>query len=49
MIKVDDRKILSYNFLMQDFITDTCGLNCILIISLLNNNIKFEDIKIGFV
>ena len=49
MMKVDDRKILSSNFQIQDFNTDTCGLYCILILFLLNNKIKFEDIIIGFV
>ena len=48
MMKVDDRKILSSNFQIQDFNTDTCGLYCILINFLLNNKIKFEDIIIGF-
>ena len=49
MMKVDDRKILYSNFQIQDFNTDTCGLYCILILFLLNNKIKFEDIIIGFV
>ena len=49
MMKVDDRKILSSNFQIQDFNTDTCGLYCIQILFLLNNKIKFEDIIIGFV
>ena len=49
MMKVDDRKILSSNFQIQDFNTDTCGLYCILIFFLLNNKIKFDDIIIGFV
>ena len=49
MIKVDDRKILSSNFQIQDFNTDTCGLYCKLSLFLLNNKIKFEDIIIGFV
>ena len=49
MMKVDDRKILSSNFQIQDFNTDTCGLYCLLILFLLNNKIKFEDIIIGFV
>ena len=49
MMKIDDRKILSSNFQIQDFNTDTCGLYCILILFLLNNKIKFEDIIIGFV
>ena len=49
MIKVDDRKILSSHFQIQDFNTDTSGLYCILILFLLNNKIKFEDIIIGFV
>ena len=48
MMKVDDRKILSSNFQIQDFNTDTCGLYCIRILFLLNNKIKFEDIIIGF-
>ena len=48
MMKVDDRIILSSNFQIQDFNTDTCGLYCILILFLLNNKIKFEDIIIGF-
>ena len=48
MMKLDDRQILSSNFQMQDFNTDTCGLYCILILFLLNNKIKFEDINIGF-
>ena len=47
MIKVDDRKTLSSK--IQDFNTDTCGLYCILILVLLNNKIKFEDVIIGFV
>ena len=47
MMKVDDRKILSSNFQIQDFNTDTCGLYCILILFLLNNKIKFEEIIIG--
>ena len=49
MMKVDDRKILSSNFQIQNFNTDTCGLYCILILFLLNNKIKFEDIIINFV
>ena len=49
IMKVDDRKILSSNFQIQDFNTDTCGLYCILILFLLSNKIKFEDIIIGFV
>ena len=32
MMKVDDRKIFSSNFQIQDFNTDTCGLYCILIL-----------------
>ena len=48
MIKVNDRKILSSNFQIQDFNTDTFRLYCILILFLLNNKIKFEDIIIGF-
>ena len=48
-MKVDDRKILSCNFQIQDFNTETCKLYCILILYLLNNKIKFEDIIIGFV
>ena len=47
MMKVDDRKILSSNFQIQDFNTDTCKF-CILILFLLNNKIKFEDIIISF-
>ena len=49
MMKVDDRKILSSNFQIQDFNTDTCRLYCNLILFLLNNTIKFEDIIIGIV
>ena len=49
MMTVDDQKILSSNFQIQDFNTDTCGLYCILIFLLLNNKLKFEDIIIGFV
>ena len=48
MMKVYDQKILSSNFHIHDFNTDTCGLYCILILFLLNNNIKFENIIIGF-
>ena len=48
MMKVDDRKILSSNFQIKDFNTDTCGLYRILILFLLNIKIKFEDIIIGF-
>ena len=48
MMKVDDRNILSSNFKIQDFKTETCELYCILILCLLNNKIKFEDIIIGF-
>ena len=48
MMKVDDQKILSSNFQIQDFNTDICVLYCILILFLLNNKIKFEDIIIGF-
>ena len=47
MMIVDDRQIVSSNFQIQNFITDTCGLYCILILFLLNNNIQFEDIIIG--
>ena len=32
MMKIDDRIILSSNFQIQDFNTDTCGLYCILIL-----------------
>ena len=49
MIKVDYRKILSSNFQIQDVNTDTCRLYCILILFLLNNKIKLQDIIIGFV
>ena len=49
MMNVDDQKILSSNFQIQDFNRDTCGLYCILILFLLNNKIKFEYINIGFV
>ena len=38
MIKVNDRKILSSNFQIQDFITNTCGWNCILIVSIKQSN-----------
>ena len=48
-MKVDDRNILSSNFHIQDFNKDICGLYCILILFLLNNKTKFEDIIIGFV
>ena len=48
MMKVDDRKILSNNFQIQDFNTDTCKLYCRLILFLLNNKIKLEDMIIGF-
>ena len=48
MMKIDHLKILSSNFQIQDFNTDTCGLYCILILFLLNTKIKFEDIIIGF-
>ena len=41
MMKVDDQKILSSYFQIQDFNTDTCWLYCILILVLLNNKIKF--------
>ena len=49
MMKVDDRKILITNFQIQDFKSNTCGLYDILILFVLNNKIKFEDIIIGFV
>ena len=48
MMKVDDLKILTSNFQIQDFNTDICELYCILILFLLNNKIKFEDIIIGY-
>ena len=48
MMKVDDRKILSGNFQIQEFNTDPCKLYCVLIFFLLNNKIKFEYIIIGF-
>ena len=49
MMEVDDRLILSSNFQIQNFNEDTCGLYCILILFLLNDKIKFEDIIISFV
>ena len=49
MMEVDDRLILYSNFQIQDFNEDTCGLYCILILFLLNDKIKFEDIIISFV
>ena len=49
MMEVDDRLILSSNFQIQDFSEDTCELYCILILFLLNDKIKFEDIIISFV
>ena len=49
MLEVDDSLILSSNFQIQDFNEDTCGLYCILILFLLNDKIKFQDIIISFV
>ena len=49
MMEVDDRLILSSNFQIQNFNEDTCKLYCILILFLLNDKIKFEDIIIGFI
>ena len=49
MMEVDDRLILSSNFQIQHFNEDTCGLYCILILFLLNDKLKFEDIIISFV
>ena len=48
-MKLDDRIILCINFQIQDFITDTSGLYCILIFVLLKYKIKFEDIINGLV
>ena len=48
MMKVDNRKLLSSNFQIQDFNTDTCKLYCIIILFLLNNKIKYKDIIIDF-
>ena len=48
MMEVDDRLILFSNFQIQDFNEDTCGLYCIVILFLLNDKIKFEDIIISF-
>ena len=49
MMEVDDRLILSSNFQIHNFNEDTCGLYCILLLFLLNDKIKFEDIIISFV
>ena len=49
MVEVDDRLTLSSNFQIQNFNEDTCGLYCILILFLLNDKLKFEDIIISFV
>ena len=49
MMEVDNRLILYSNFQIQDFNEDTCGLYCILILFLLNEILKFEDIIISFV
>ena len=49
MIEVDYRLILSSNFQIQELNEDTCGLYCILILILLNDKLKFEDIIISFV
>ena len=49
MMEIDDRLILSSNFQIQDFNEDTCGLYCILLLFLLNDKIKFEDMIISFV
>ena len=43
-----DRIILSSNFQIQNFNTDTCALYCILFLFILINKIKFEDISIWF-
>ena len=48
-MEVDDRLILSSNFQIQEFNEDTCGLYCILILILLQDKIKFEDIIISLV
>ena len=41
MMNVNDWKILSSNFKIQDFNTDTCELYSILNIVLLNNKIQY--------
>ena len=47
--EIDDRETLTSNFQIQDFNKDTCGLYCILILYLLNNGYKFEDIILSLV
>ena len=49
MMKVDNQKILFINIKIQDFNTDTCRLNCIIILVLFNNKIQFYDIMIACV
>ena len=44
LMLVDDRAILSSNFQIQDFNENTCGYYCLLILYLLNEGTKFEDI-----
>ena len=41
--------ILSSNFQIQDFNEHTCGYYCLLILYLLNEGLKFEDIILSFI
>ena len=43
-MSVDNRPILSSNIQIQDFNENTCGYYCLLILYLLNEGTKFEDI-----
>ena len=40
-MEVEDRLILFCNFQIKDFNVDTCGLYCILVLCLLNDQIGF--------
>ena len=44
LMSVDNRPILSSNIQIQDFNENTCGYYCLLILYLLNEGTKFEDI-----
>jgi hypothetical protein len=52
LFKLDQRPILSSDFQIQTFTgpdSTSCGLYCILILYLINQGLKFEDIILEFV
>ena len=47
MLSIDKRPILTSDIQTQQFDDDSCGFRCILLLYLLNNGCKFEDIVLS--